>query len=221
MRIFLSAHYKRKAEIQRYADQASNAGLEVCSAWHSLESSSSDGFSGIGEERLSWLAMMDLQQLAGSNALISFADPQSDFAACSRRHLETGAALALGKIVLHVGDLENQYQALHGVQRFACWPECFARLLELHKTDQMTTRQAAREAGISRAKIDNLIRAGRLAAAKQENGRYLVHRNHLDQYKANQAHIDADRRAQLPLPIIEANSPVIIPLTLNERTTRV
>jgi len=189
MRVYLSARFSRQQELRSYAEQLRAEGIEVVSAWHDLESPSSDGFSGVGEERLRWLAMMDLQQLVGTNAVVVFSDRGVQHFGSQMRgmdgekHLESGVALALGRRILLVGEVENKYQHLPDVERFPAWPECLARICQLRNSDAMSTWQAATEAGVTVQDILRWIRQGRLPAVKRDK-RWVIGRNDLDHVKA-------------------------------------
>ena len=180
--------------MQRYSEQLLAEGIEVLSAWHELDLPSSDGFSGIARERRAWMAMMDLQQLVGSNALVSFSDAGSPDPR-GGKHVETGIALALGKRLLLVGSEENIFHSLPDVEQFPSWTECFARILELRETDVLSTRQAADEAQVTTQDIVRWIRSGKLLAAKRD-GRYTVPRNDLDLVKARRRREAADRASK-------------------------
>jgi hypothetical protein len=82
MRVYLSARFERQDEMQRYSEQLRAEGIEVLSAWTELDCPSSDGFTGIASDRRALQAMMDVQQLVGSNVLVSFSDAA---ALCSSR----------------------------------------------------------------------------------------------------------------------------------------
>jgi excisionase family DNA binding protein len=199
MRVYLSSRFQRQQEIRQYAAQLRAKSVEVLSAWHDIESPSSDGFAGIAAGRLSWLAMLDLQQLAGSNAVIVFGEGVPFFShQIDRgvRHVEAGVALAFGKRLLLVGDRENAYHCLPDIECFPAWPECLARVLELRGTDAMSTRQAAREASVTRNELMRWIHANKLPAAKS-GGRYVIARNHLDLAKAREARRKADEIADV------------------------
>jgi nucleoside 2-deoxyribosyltransferase len=194
MRVYLSARFERQNEMQRYSEQLRTEGIEVVSAWHELDSPSSDGFSGIARERRAWLAMMDVQQLVGSNVLVSFSDADS-LDPRGGKHVETGIALALGKRLLLVGSAENIFHSLPDVEQFPSWSECFVRILELRETDVLSTRQAAEEAGVTNHDIVRWIRSGKLLAAKRY-GRYAIPRNDLDLVKARRRREVADRASK-------------------------
>ena len=180
--------------MQRYSEQLRAEGIEVLSAWTELDCPSSDGFTGIATERRALQAMMDVQQLVGSNVLVSF----SDAAAADPRggkHVETGIALALGKRILLVGSAENVFHNLPDVEHLSDWPGCLARILELRESDGLTTRQAAEEAGVTPMQIVQWIRAGELAAV-QRDGRYVIGRNDLDRVKARRRRAAAERASE-------------------------
>jgi hypothetical protein len=203
MRVYLSARFRRQEEMRRYAGQLRAEAIEVVSAWHDIDSPSSDGFSGLDDQRRAWLAMLDLQQLSGTNVLAVFANSEPVVSTAEdrsvvttydfrgRHNVEFGTALALGKRLLLVGSPENSFYCLPDVEHFPAWPDALARILELRGTDAMTTREAAREAGTTVQQIGMWIREGRLPAAKH-NGRYVIGRNDLDRAKAQHLRARAD-----------------------------
>lgn len=196
MRVYLSARFQRQEEMRRYAEQLRAEAIEVVSAWHDIDSPSSDGFSGLDDQRRAWLAMLDVQQLSGTNVVTVFSeDAKPVRRQHSRdravRHVEFGTALALGKRVLLVGDAENSFYCLPDVEHFPSWPDALMRILELRGSDAMTTREAAREANTTVQQLGAWIREGRLPAAKH-NGHYVIGRNDLDRAKAQHLRARAD-----------------------------
>lgn len=191
MRVYLSARFQRQEEMRRYAEQLRAEGIEVVSAWHDMDSPSSDGFSGLDDQHRAWLAILDGQQLSGTNAIVHFSDFWVDHENVGRPYVEFGMALVLGKRMLLVGHAENYFHCLPDVERFPAWPDALARILELRGTDAMTTRQAAIEADTTVQQIGAWIREGRLPAAKH-NGRYVIGRNALDRAKAQHLRARAD-----------------------------
>ena len=194
MRVYLTSRYDRKQELRQLAEQLRAEAIEVVSAWHDIDSPSSDGFAGMDEQRLAWLAMLELQQLVQTSVLVLFLDAGR----CKRGdpHLETGVALALGKRLLLIGKPEMKFHCLPDVERFPAWPECLARLLELRSHDSMNTRVAAAVAGVTRGELVKWIRSGKLAAAKL-GPRYVIARKDLDQVLAREARRKADAIADV------------------------
>jgi Helix-turn-helix domain len=203
LRVYLSAKFERQNEMQLYSEQLRAEGIEVLSAWTDIDSPSSDGFTGIVPSERALRAMMDLQQVAGTNALVQFTEQHGECPTTGRRWgdgngsegVEFGVALALGKRLLVVGPVRNGFHDMPDVERFAGWPECFHRILALRESDGMTTRQAAREAGLTRQDIQGMISSGELPAVKR-SGRWVIGRNHLDQVKARRRRAEADAREQ-------------------------
>lgn len=200
MRVYLSARFQRQEEMRRYAAQLRDQAVEVVSAWHDVDVPSVDGFAGLDNQRRAWLAMLDLQQLMGTNVVAAFATPDDSHSGrldeTGGRHVEFGVSLALGKRVLLIGDSENCYHSLPDVEHFPAWPAALDRILELRGGDAMTSRQAAKEASTTIQQIGMWIREGRLPAAKR-NGRYVIARNDLDRAKAIHLRARADALAAI------------------------
>src|SRR5271166_2519107 len=143
MRVYLAARFERQHEMRCYAEQLRAEGIEVVSTWLEFDSPSLDGFSGIATERRALQAMLCVQQLVTTNVVAVFSDVPHAPDSHGNKHVEMGAALALGKRVLLCGKPENNFHELPDVERFDGWCECFARILELRETDALTIRQAA------------------------------------------------------------------------------
>lgn len=197
MRVYLSAKFERQDEMQLYTEQLRAEGIEVLSAWTDIDSPSSDGFTGIAPQQRALRAMMDLQQVGGTNTLVRFTDhPQGKrWSDGNDDGTEFGVALALGKRLLVVGPARNIYHELPDVERFPGWAECFARILELRESDALTTRQACTEAGVTMRELQGWIRTGKLSAVKRGKN-WVIARNHLDQVKAQRRRRLAEAKEQ-------------------------
>ena len=191
MRVYLAARFERQEEMQRYSEQLRAEGIEVVSAWTEIDSPSSDGFTGIARDRRALQAMMDVQQIVGTNILVLFSDAGNPDPR-GGKHVESGIALALGKRLLLVGSAENVFHSLPDVEHFPLWPDCLTRILELRESDALTTRQAAAEAGVTKSEIQRWIDAGELMAAKR-NGRYVIPRVDLGRVKARKRRAAAEK----------------------------
>lgn len=177
--------------MRTYTEQLRAEGIEVVSAWPDMAMASVDGFTGVDAQRRALEAMLCLQQIAQTNLVAVFSDVPHAPDPRGGKHVEMGAALALGKRVLLCGPPEHIFHELADVERYDGWAECFARILELRETDAMTVRQAAREAGILTRQLRRAIESGDLPAAKRR-GRFVVGRNDLDKFKARRARFTAE-----------------------------
>jgi hypothetical protein len=126
MKIYLAARYGRFPEMQDYAADLRALGHDVTSRWilgdHDLRS---HGQSDADEWIVRW-AQEDWQDLTAAEAVISFTEsPLANMPGRSRggRHVEFGAAVAMGKRCIVVGWRENVFHHLPEVTFFSTWDE--------------------------------------------------------------------------------------------------
>lgn len=128
MLIYLAARYSRHVELQAYAADLVAAGHIVTSRWilgdHELRS---DGQSDADEWAVRW-AQEDWDDLMAADAVISFTEAPGLVVGRARggRHVEFGAALAVGKRCVIVGHRENVFHFLPGVEFALDWPTALA-----------------------------------------------------------------------------------------------
>lgn len=133
MRIYLAARYSRREELLDYAHDLTSTGHTITSRWLNGNHQVSDaGLSeeGTPEERTRF-ALEDWQDLVAADACISFTEePRSTLTKDSRggRHVEFGAALALGKLCVVIGPRENVFHCMPNVIVYPDW-EAACKLL--------------------------------------------------------------------------------------------
>ena len=111
MKIYLAAPFSEMPLMRKWAIQLQNAGHICTSSW--LNADPKDPW-GNGQES----ALIDLEDIDNSDALISFVLPDSTYPRGSR-HVEFGYALAKGKIMINIGPgSENIFHDLPQVSRF-------------------------------------------------------------------------------------------------------
>lgn len=127
MKIFLCSRYSRRDEMRTIANELRRCGHTVTSRWLDTEwdrtddSGSAAAPSACREE----FAVKDLEDVAASDCLIAFTEPPRS-SGRGGRHVELGAALALGKRIIVVGYQENLFchhplvEFFPGVQVMLC-----------------------------------------------------------------------------------------------------
>ena len=102
--IFLSARYERRNEMEALAAVLQGLGHRVVSRWvWAAGATMSDGSA----------AEMDIADIRKCDLFIAFTE--SERYARGGRHVELGAAIALGKVVVVVGPREHVFHSMPGV----------------------------------------------------------------------------------------------------------
>lgn len=132
MKIYLAARYTRRRELCAYADDLRAQGHQVTSTWIKGLHEASEGddghhLTGTPEQIRSW-AEEDWADLHAADCLIGFTEPPYSEFSRGGRHVEWGAALAIGLRCICVGPRENVFYQLPAVERFDTWPEALAAL---------------------------------------------------------------------------------------------
>ena len=125
MRIYLASSYRRRVELQGYADDLRACGHTVTSRWLDGSHDSCDDATPSDEQRASW-AREDLDDIRGSDALVLYTDDDSGRGGCM---VELGYALGYGLLVFVVGPRANVFCCLPRVEWFATWAEALAYYL--------------------------------------------------------------------------------------------
>lgn len=120
MKVFLSARYSRKDELRKYRTILQEAGYTVNSRWLDEETKEEEGTNALTAtppEHRQAIALADIQDVRECDVLIAFTEqpcnPQATWShARGGRHVEYGAAIALGKPVIVVGYRENIFHFL-------------------------------------------------------------------------------------------------------------
>lgn len=113
MRIYLSAQWSRRDEIEGYAQTLRADGHEIVSRWHS-ELMGDDSANSV-EDWAKW-ANADLTDICKAEVYLAFTEPQGTLAR-GGRHVEWGFALATTRAIkggecIVVGPIESQFYAV-------------------------------------------------------------------------------------------------------------
>lgn len=142
MRIYLAARYSRREELCGYRRTLQFAGYEVTSRWldgghHISDAALNDdhGDQGFSASQRQRFAEEDWSDLFWADTCISFTEAPRSSASRGGRHVEFGAALAMGKRCIVVGPRENVFHCLPQVEVYPDWLRLYPQLLkELQRT---------------------------------------------------------------------------------------
>jgi hypothetical protein len=114
-KVYLAGRFSRRHEFKQIADQITAAGHRVTSRWldsdeHHLELDS-------GQLPAVAAAVRDLDDVRAATVCIAFTEEPGGPQGRGGRHVELGAALALGMQVIVVGDPEHIFHLLPGVRQ--------------------------------------------------------------------------------------------------------
>lgn len=123
IKVYLAARYSRREELNGYAAQLRELGCVVTSRWLDGDHQVDDrGLSTEAEasERVRF-ACEDWSDLEDADWCISFTESPRSANSRGGRHVEFGAALALGKRCVVVGPRENVFHCIPQVEVFPDW----------------------------------------------------------------------------------------------------
>jgi nucleoside 2-deoxyribosyltransferase len=156
MMVYLAGRFDRQAEFCQYREELGRIDIEVVSRW--LNEPSNAERVAAGKEPYTdreWgeLASHDLEDVARANLVVAFTESADVGHTSGGRHVETGAALALGKPLIVVGSPENIFHRLtvkngYDVTVCADWHtsliEIMRRNVERLREDTRVTPRASR-----------------------------------------------------------------------------
>jgi nucleoside 2-deoxyribosyltransferase len=120
--VYLAAPYGSRDTIAGYAAELTSIGITVTSSWLAEKHEINDGTQGaataLSDDQVADHANTDLREVRDSDVLVLFTAAAVGVEGGGGRHVETGAALALGKPVLVVGEPENVFHRLGPRQVF-------------------------------------------------------------------------------------------------------
>lgn len=146
-RAYLAARYSRFPEMQKYAAELGHLGFEITSRWingdHDYQGQQSPA-----DERLRF-AQEDWADLLSADVVISFTEEPGKAGGRNRggRHVEFGAALALGKRCIVIGYRENVFHELTAVEFYPTFGACLAQLCMEFTVPWMASRSPSPDRG--------------------------------------------------------------------------
>jgi len=133
-RVYLCARYSRNAEMRSYAADLGRYGYYVQAEWITGSHDQTP------DEKC---AAIDWKEVTAADIVISFTEPPGPVKGRGRggRHVEFGAALAMGKRCIVVGHRENVFHHMPHVEFYPSWQACFG---ELMREGKLMTLEALR-----------------------------------------------------------------------------
>lgn len=132
MRVYLAGRYSRREELLRYRKHLVSLGIAVTASW--LDGSHEIDRNGLSvqasDEARQRFAEEDWFDLTSANTCISFTETPWSTNGRGGRHVEFGAAMALGLRCIVIGPRENVFHHLPGVEWYATWDDFAATLGE-------------------------------------------------------------------------------------------
>ena len=127
MKVYLAARYDHRVVLCGYREELRACGLEVTSRWldgfHTLGAGLDDQSNNAAPPMTRRkMAEEDWADVLAADALVFFCEPEHTDSKRGGRHVEFGAALALGKRVLTLGtNRENVFHELPAVEHHDTW----------------------------------------------------------------------------------------------------
>lgn len=111
MKIYLAARYTRRAEMETIADFLKTKGFKITAQWvYGAEEKE--------EMTREQIALMDIADVDASDLVLSFTHPRGTLTSGGGRHVEFGYAYAKGKKLVNIGERENVFHDLPGVETY-------------------------------------------------------------------------------------------------------
>ena len=119
MRYYLAARYSRAPQMRDVAQQLATLGHTCTARWiHGGHELTKEGSAQASDDARQRFALEDWTDLAAADVVISFTEEPRTTTTRGGRHVEFGAALALGQLCLVVGPRENVFHHLPQVLAF-------------------------------------------------------------------------------------------------------
>lgn len=132
--VYLAGPYSSRDILRDYREQLTRVGYKVRARWldggHEVAENPTVEAEADSAERARW-AHEDLEDVRACNMLIAFTSAAvggGHAGVSGGRHIETGYALGQHKYVMLVGEPENVFHWLPGVQRVPDWHEALIEL---------------------------------------------------------------------------------------------
>lgn len=126
MKIYLAARYTRLPELNHHRSFLRSLGHDITSRWldghHQASNTDLLGEQAPEHDRTRF-ALEDWEDLAKADMVINFTEAPRTTNSRGGRHVEFGAALAMGKITVVIGPRENVFHCLPGIRAFESWKD--------------------------------------------------------------------------------------------------
>jgi nucleoside 2-deoxyribosyltransferase len=111
-KIYLANQFHLKNETQQYAKELTALGHEITAAWLNEPDQSTDSLHAVTFNFSALVAKQDLYDISYADTFVVFKVDPDQSTRRGGRHVETGAALLMGKRVIVCGPRENIFHSL-------------------------------------------------------------------------------------------------------------
>ncbi len=121
MKFYIAAKFKARHRIKAYNQRIESLGLVNTCPWFLMDTDDSADEDSLGGYSREESAVMADRDLSGVREADIFILDTIDATETGGREVELGAALILGKLILHVGPVRNLFHMHPGVHDFLDW----------------------------------------------------------------------------------------------------
>ena len=135
MKFYIAAKFKARHRIKIHNQQIEALGLLNTCPWFLMDTDDSadeDSLGGYSREESAVMADRDLSAVREADIYII---DTIDVSETGGREVELGAALILGKIILHVGPVRNLFHMHSGVKNFLNWDDIIHSIESYYLTE--------------------------------------------------------------------------------------
>lgn len=119
--VYLAGRYDRQAELAIYARQVNESGHICISRWLDPKHNN------LPQKQV---ALDDAQDVMDCNTFVLFSHKPEDGYGKGGSHVEFGIAWTMGKRIMIVGDYENIFHWLPGVEQYDTWEEALDNIVK-------------------------------------------------------------------------------------------
>jgi|ERR1035441_6869975 nucleoside 2-deoxyribosyltransferase len=132
MRVYTAAAYGRKLEIRECAKQAERCGIKVGAEWLKESAAPDSKLAESTPEQLAIYAQQDWWDIGACDIFVFWAEDQYNQPPRGGRLTELGIAMALGKPIVVIGEPENVFFYLPGIdiEFFHTWESVLVYLTQ-------------------------------------------------------------------------------------------
>jgi hypothetical protein len=113
MKLYLAARYSRRTELKKHAARLKKLGYKITSRWLS-----GHDHPWVNKKSKVWenFAVIDLEDVDAADAVVSFTHPRGTPVTGGGRHVEFGYGYSKGKRMILIGERENVFHHLPGIE---------------------------------------------------------------------------------------------------------
>ena len=155
MKVYIAAPYAARELAKSYADELATIGIQCTSNWitetKEIDDEATGVASGLGDDEVKQCVDINIRDIEHADVLVHLAaehvwrndetkcaSPSAPLLNSGGRHVELGYALALGKHIINVGDVENVFHRARAIN-VADWHKAVLALVRIKDQLVQTT----------------------------------------------------------------------------------